>query len=137
VQEVWQRLCAAGAPPDREAFARAAAAAMRRILIELARERGRGGSGRGARRELAAWSEIADLMREDDLDRVLALDEAVRRLETRDARIADVVQLRYFAGLSVEETAALLSLSTRTVKREWTYARAWLFRELAPPGEPA
>jgi RNA polymerase sigma factor (TIGR02999 family) len=136
VAEVWLRMGSAGSPPDRAAFARAAAEGMRRLLIDQARERGRG--GRGARRESPAWSEIADLTREDDLERVLALDGAVRRLESRDPRIAEVVLLRYFAGLAVEEVAALLALSPRAVRREWTYARAWLFRELAPPGsDPA
>jgi len=104
-------------------------------LIDQARNRDRARPGGGAKRELAAWAEIADLTREEDLDRVLALDEAVRRLEARDPKIAEVVKLRYFAGLSVEEIAATVGLPTRTVKREWAYARAWLFRELAPPTE--
>ncbi len=62
----------------------------------------------------------------DDPDRMLALDEALRRLEGQDPRSAEVVQLRYFAGLSVRETAEALGTSERTVKREWAFARAWL-----------
>jgi RNA polymerase sigma factor (sigma-70 family) len=67
---------------------------------------------------------------------VLALDTALSRLATYDERQARVVELRYFAGLSVEETASLLDVSARTVKREWMLARAWLRGELAstPPG---
>jgi RNA polymerase sigma factor (sigma-70 family) len=68
-----------------------------------------------------------------------ALDEALTRLETIDKRKADVVMLRYFAGLSIEETAAALSVSPATVKNDWTFARAWLHRELArgDTGAPA
>lgn len=62
---------------------------------------------------------------------LLALDEALTRLEARDRRMSDIVKLRYFAGLSVEETAEALSVSPRTVDRDWTAARAWLFRELS------
>ena len=71
-----------------------------------------------------------DLATEQDLDTVLALDHAIRRLEEQDPRAAEVVRLRVFAGLSVEETAEALGLSERTVKREWAYARAWLFHVL-------
>ena len=72
-----------------------------------------------------------DLARDDDLDQVLALDEAFRRLEEKDRQAADVVRLRFFAGLSVEETATALELSERTVKREWAFARAWLYAALS------
>ena len=66
----------------------------------------------------------------------LALDEALRELEAHDRRMADVVALRYFAGLGVEETAAALGVSPRTVKRDWGCARAWLFQRLEG-GDPA
>lgn len=65
----------------------------------------------------------------------MALDEAVSRLEQVSATVAAVVRLRFYAGLSVEETAAALEISPRTVKREWTYARAWLARELRDEAE--
>ena len=65
-----------------------------------------------------------------DADDILALDEAVRRLEQQDAGVAAVVRLRFYAGLSVDETAAALGTSPRTVKRDWAFARAWLLRAL-------
>ena len=68
-----------------------------------------------------------------DLTDVIAIDEALSRLEQIDARKARIVTLRYFAGLSIEETASALDLSPATVKNEWTFARAWLFRALGAP----
>jgi hypothetical protein len=68
-----------------------------------------------------------------DLTNVLAIDEALSRLESTDPRKAKIVTLRYFAGLSIEETASALDLSPATVKNEWTFARAWLFRVLGSP----
>ena len=65
---------------------------------------------------------------------ILAVDEALERLEQVDPRKAQIVSLRYFAGLSVEETAAALDLSPATVKNEWAFARAWLYRLLGPIG---
>ncbi len=64
---------------------------------------------------------------------VLAVDEALARLAELDVQQAKVVELRFFGGLSIEETAAALGISPATVKRDWSVARAWLFRELAPP----
>ena len=96
---------------------------MRRILIEYARRRTRVKRGGGRDRvelddaHLAEWPDPHEL---------LAVDEAFRRLEAQDVRAAEVVRLRYFAGLSVEETAEALDLSERTVMREWAYAKAWL-----------
>jgi RNA polymerase sigma factor (sigma-70 family) len=74
--------------------------------------------------------EDANLATWDDPDDVLALDEALHRLMEQDPRAAEIVQLRFFAGLSVEETAKALELSIRTVHREWKFARTWLFRAL-------
>ena len=69
---------------------------------------------------------------------LVALDEVLNRLETTDQRMAQVVSLRFFAGLSVEETAAALELSPRTVKREWSVAKVWLYREMTGEhGEPS
>jgi RNA polymerase sigma factor (TIGR02999 family) len=120
---------------SRGQFFAAAAKAMRRILIDRARARGRqkrGGDadGRPARRlplDLAAVAALAD---DDDPETVLALDRAIERLAEQDARVAKIVQLRFYAGLSVEEVAEVLETSTRTVLRDWAFARAWLYGEL-------
>ena len=112
---------------DRAHFYRAAAEAMRRILIDHARGRARGKRGGG---RVRVDLEDANLATWDDPDDVLALDEALHRLMEQDPRAAEIVQLRFFAGLSVEETAKALELSIRTVHREWKFARTWLFRAL-------
>jgi RNA polymerase sigma factor (TIGR02999 family) len=116
-------------------FFGAAAEAMRRILIEHARARGRvkrGGDEQGhpARKLSLTLGGVADLAAEGDPEEVFALDEAIQRLEAHDSRMAQVVRLRFYAGLSVEETAAALGVAPRTVKRDWTFARAWLFAAL-------
>jgi RNA polymerase sigma factor (TIGR02999 family) len=129
VHEAYVRMLGGSHPPwnDRSHFFRAAAEAMRRVLIEHARRRGRVKRGGGrARVELRE----AHLVDDQDLDRLLALDDAIRRLDEQDPRAADVVRLRYFAGLSVADTARALDLSERTVKRDWTLARAWLYEAL-------
>jgi len=134
VHEAWLRLLGDDRPPwtDRRHFFRAAAEAMRRILVEHARKRNRlKRGGRQVRVELGAGNEPAGW---DDLDGLLALDEAIRRLESQDPQAAEVVRLRFFAGLSVEEAAAATGLSERTVKREWAFARAWLYDALAGGG---
>jgi RNA polymerase sigma factor (TIGR02999 family) len=117
----------------RGAFLHAAAEAMRRILIEHARARGRIKRGGGiARIPLEVIGDVADL---DSIDRdggesIFAFDEAFRRLEEHEPRVADVVRLRFFAGLSVPETALALGISDRTVNNYWAYSRAWLAREM-------
>jgi RNA polymerase sigma factor (TIGR02999 family) len=116
-------------------FFAAAAEAMRRILIEHARARGRvkrGGDeqGRPAKRLSLTLGGVADLAAEGDPEEVFALDEAIQRLDAHDPRMAQVVRLRFYAGLSVEETAAALGVAPRTVKRDWAFARAWLFEAL-------
>ena len=108
-------------------FFGAAANAMRRILVDHARQRLAAKRGGGAARE-----EIDAAIRvalEPDLD-VVAIDEALRALEAFDPHRARVVELRYFGGLSIEETAELLGVSPSAVNRDWTVARAWLFRQL-------
>ena len=112
---------------SRAHFYVAAAEAMRRILIEHARRRGRIKRGGDRKRVL---SSVEDLALEADFEEIVAVDGAIRRLEDRDARMAKIVQLRFYAGLSVEETAKALGVSDRTVRREWSLARAWLHREL-------
>ena len=121
-------------------FFAAAAEAMRRILIEHARARGRvkrGGDeqGRSAKKVTLTLGGVADLASQDDPDLVLALEEAIQRLDAHDSRMARVVRLRFYAGLSVEETAAALGVAPRTVKRDWTFARAWLYEALRASDE--
>ena len=118
----------------RAQFYHAAAQAMRRILVEHARARGRVKRGGGARR---LPLNILDLAEQADRDDVLALDEAIRRLEEHTPDIAAVVRLRFFAGLSVAETAEALSMGRRSVDRAWAYARVWLYRELYGDQSPA
>ncbi len=115
----------------RAQFFHAAADAMRRILIEYARRRSREKRGGGNARE---FLDVADLAASDP-DDTLSLVDAIDRLQEFDARLAETVRLRYFAGLSVEETAAVLGSSTRTVKRDWSFARAWLYDALGGAGE--
>ena len=113
-------------------FYTAAARAMQRILIEHARKKGRLKRG-GDRRPVA--SSVLDLAREENLEDVVALQEAIERLEAEEPRAAEVTRLRFYAGLTVEETAAAMDISERTVMREWDYARAWLRDALTPPAE--
>ena len=116
---------------NRGHFFAAAALAMRRILVERARHRRRIRHGGGRERAELSDDLIADPASEADGTDLIALDEALRKLETLDPRKARVVSLRYFAGLTVDETAAALDLSAATVKNDWAFARAWLHRELA------
>lgn len=108
-------------------FFTAAAEAMRRILVESARRKRRLKRGGHLRRH--ALEGAAVVARQPDSE-VLELDAALTKLEAKHGRKAQVVKLRYFAGMTVEETAAALGVSTSTVDRDWTYARAWLFREM-------
>lgn len=113
---------------DRRHFFGAAANSMRRMLVDRARRNSAARRG-GGRRRINLDSKIIDLQ-ENRSDAVLALDRALSRLEEHDRRKADVVMLRYFAGLSVEDTASALGIAPRTVKREWQFARSWLFTEM-------
>ncbi len=112
----------------RRHFFGAAAEAMRRVLVDHARKVKAG--KRGGDRMRVTLS-LGQQVTEDDPDRLLALDEALGTLAAEDARAAEVARLRYFAGLSVAETALALGCSERTVMREWTYARARLSELLA------
>lgn len=129
VHEAYLRMLASDAPSwnDRGHFFRAAAEAMRRILIDYARKRGRIKRGGGRIQVTLGDVRVGDGM---PLEDVLALDEAIQRLEEMDPGMAEVVRLRFFGGLSVEETAHALGISPRTVKREWAVARAWLYAAL-------
>jgi RNA polymerase sigma factor (TIGR02999 family) len=133
VHEAWLRLGADEQPTwqNRAHFFASAAEAMRRILIERARRRRAQRHGGGLQRvdiddpvnAIAAPAE-AD-------EELLAVHEMLERLARHDARKAELVKLRYFAGLTLEESAEVLGVAVPTAKRDWAYARAWLFREIS------
>ena len=129
VHEAYMRLVGdtAGGWENRAHFFGAAARAMRQVLIDYARKRGR--AKRGGDQPRIPLN-VVDLAVEAPVEDVLAVDRAVEKLAAKDPRMAEVVQLRFYAGLSVEETAAALGMSERTVRREWSLARAWMMREL-------
>lgn len=113
-------------------FFGAAAQAMRRILVDQARSRNRLKRGGGAAKvELKDDAAAVDNGPKTDL---LALDEALGALEEYDKRKFQVVMLQYFAGLSIDETAAALGLSATTVRNDWTFSRAWLMRQMGGKG---
>ena len=109
-------------------FFAAAAEAMRRILVERARRRGRIKHG-GEFERVDLPDEI--LIGNSTCEDVLALDEALTKLESQQPEKAQLVKLRFFAGLTIEQTAESLGISTSTADRHWVYARAWLFREIS------
>ncbi|MFZ0426952.1 MAG: sigma-70 family RNA polymerase sigma factor [Acidobacteriota bacterium] len=113
---------------DRAHFFAMSATLMRQILVDFARTRRRQKRGGGAIR--IPVQVLGDISREPPTD-LVALDDALKSLARLDPRQSRVVELRYFGGLSVEETAAVLHVSQGTVHRDWRLARAWLFRELA------
>lgn len=117
-------------------FYAAAAEAMRRILIDYARARGRlkRGPTPVPLERASVLLSVADLVSNEHSDQIVRLDEAVRRLEAEDPEVAQVVRLRFYAGLSGEETASALGKSPATVDRDWAWARAWLFRQLRSAG---
>ena len=116
---VWQ---------GRTHFIAAAARLMRRVMVDHARERHSLKRGGGA---LKVTLDEAALVTETRSEELLALDEALETLAAQDPRKSQIVELRYFGGLTVEETAEFLKLSHRTVEREWTMAKAWLYRALS------
>lgn len=129
VHEAYLRLVGEGPKGwgGRAHFFAAAAEAMRRILIERARRVGRIKHGGGRKRLDLEMTEVGE---EESLD-VVALEEAMQKLRRIDERLERVVSLRFYAGLTVEQTAELLGTSARTVKRDWEFARAWLYDALA------
>jgi RNA polymerase sigma factor (TIGR02999 family) len=129
VHEVYLRLGTAGQTwQNRRHFFAAAAEAMRRILVESARRKhaAKRGGGRSAHElddELAGLPEISD--------DTLAVDEALEKLASIDAQAAQLVKYRYFAGLTIPETAEILQISPRSADRIWAFARAWLHQEIS------
>ena len=113
---------------SRAHFFAIASRAMRNVLVDHAVRRGAAKRGGGVQ---ALTLNEADGSLEQPLDELIALGEALNRLERLDARQAQVVECRFFGGLSIDETAEALNISAATVSREWTFARAWLHRELA------
>ena len=129
VHEVYMRLAGAGTPwNDERHFVGIAARSMRQILVE--RARARGAQKRWAGLDRVSLSESLVGARAEDA-MLPALDEALERLEKIDPEQARIIELRYFAGLGIEESAAALGISPATLKRRWSLARAWLFRELS------
>lgn len=133
VHEAYLRIAGSVDPlwDGRGHFFAAAAEAMRRILVEGARRKKAVRHGGGRQRLDADTIAIAAPELEDDL---VAIDEALDRLAALDPVKAELVKLRYFAGLTIEETAAALGISTATAKRYWTYSRVWLFQQISADG---
>ena len=129
VHEVFLRLVGDRQVPwqNQAHFYSAAAESMRRVLLDHAKAKGRQKRG-GDRKKMPL--NVADLANAQDSEQILALDEALCRLELQDPEAAKVVRLRFYAGLSVDQTAEALALSPRTVDRRWKFARAWLFKAL-------
>jgi RNA polymerase sigma factor (TIGR02999 family) len=137
VHEAYLRLRPAGGEGWQNPghFFAAAAQAMRRILLDRARARSRakrgGDSGKPASKVPLNIEKAAALADDRDPAAILDLDRAIGRLTEHDARAAQVVMLRFYAGLSVEEIAGALAITPRTVLRDWAFARAWLYDRLA------
>ena len=130
VHEAWMRLVGADGHAkfeNRAHFFGAAAEAMRRILVDNARRKHRLKHGGALRR--VDWTHLDVAIAEDD-DAVLAVSDALDKLAQHDATGAELIKLRFFAGLSNVEAAKMLGLAERTAKRNWSYARAWLLEEL-------
>lgn len=137
VHEVYLKL--AGPAPqtswaDRAHFIAVASRAMRQILVDYARRRNR--QKRGGNAVKVSLDKAAEIAM-DEAESLLALDEALTRLETLNPMHGRIVECRYFGGLTIEETAAALGVSDSTVKRGWRSARAWLYRHLSDAEDDA
>jgi RNA polymerase sigma-70 factor, ECF subfamily len=143
VHEAYIRMARGGAltATDRSHFFAIAARAMRRVLIDHARTRKR--KKRGAGQRLQPLEDVTTYLRDDAAEELTAIDEALERLAEGSPRAARVVECRFFAGLTLQETAEALGVSLKTVQRDWMLAQAWLRKEVeadlggadaAPPG---
>ena len=135
VHEAWLRLTSEDpAAPfvNRAHFFAAAAEAMRRILIDRARRKATGKRGGGWERLDLENVEIAA---DADEDTLLLVDEALEKLAREEPKAAEIVKLRFFAGLTLEEAGQTLGFTERTAKRHWAFARAWLYDAMKPPRE--
>ena len=132
VHEAYIRLVGAEAQnwSSRTHFFAAAAEAMRRILVENARRKQ--GLRYGGNRHRLDF-EDAELAIKEPSEDIIALNEALSRLAKEDPTTVDLVKLRYFAGLTIEQAAQMLGISNRTANRYWAYARAWLYQEITRP----
>jgi RNA polymerase sigma factor (TIGR02999 family) len=127
VHEAYLRLVGGAHPQDwdgRGHFFAAAAEAMRRILIDRARHKQTRKAGGGRRR--LDLDDLEPALEEENDDRLLVLDEALRQFEAEDPRKAELVKLRFFAGLTTAQAAAALGVSLSTAEKDWVYARSWL-----------
>jgi RNA polymerase sigma factor (TIGR02999 family) len=139
VHEAYLRLVGSGDSEQqkwdgRGHFFAAAAEAMRRIVVENARRKSRVKHGGGLKRVSIADAEPAV---EPNAEEILAVDEALTRFGSEDPAAAELVKLRYFVGLSIEEAAEALGVSRATANRHWAYAKAWLRCEIGRPDDPA
>jgi len=129
VHEAYLRLAESDVSwQNRAHFFGIAARSMRQILVDYARRRHADKRGGGMTR--VSLNESV-LVMDEDFSRLLMLDDALKRLEQIDTRLCRVVELRYFSGLTVKETAEVLSVSARTVENDWNLAKAWLFRTMS------
>ncbi|HZI33441.1 MAG TPA: sigma-70 family RNA polymerase sigma factor [Candidatus Binatia bacterium] len=130
VHEAWLRLVGSGNQPwqNRVHFFGAAAEAMRRILIERARRKSRLKRGSGQALLDIAELDVAAVMPDD---KVLLVDEALEQLKLEDPEKARIVMLKFFAGLTNEQAAEILNVNERTVRRQWEFAKAWLFDRIS------
>ena len=134
VHEAWLRLVGKDGQAQfksRGHFFGAAAEAMRRILIENARRKQAQRHGGGQQR---VDIQEVDLAAAADDDELLAINDALEKLAARDQPKAELVKLRYFTGMTIEEAAEIMGISPATAKRHWNYARAWLHQEISSPG---
>jgi RNA polymerase sigma factor (TIGR02999 family) len=137
VHEAYLRLVGEGAQPQWDSHAHffaAAAEAMRRILVENARRKKRRKHGGG---RLRVELEAADFLAKEPPEDLEALDQALDKLTEEDPAKAELVKLRFFAGLTMPEIARVMKISLATAERHWTYARTWLFAELKDRGGTA
>lgn len=134
VHEAWMRLAGNSATSwdDRRHFYASAAKAMRHVLIDYARARGslKRGGGR-----VRIPIDAADLAATADSDQIIALDEALARLEEWNPELTEIVRLRYYAGLTGEQAAEVMGLTMRTFNRRWSLARGWLAQEIEENSE--
>lgn len=129
VHEAWMKLVGEGDPQfeNRAHFFSAAAEGMRRILVDSARRKHAAKRGRGAIHEELQEDQLAEAMPAEQL---LAIDEALELLEREDATAASLVKYRYFVGMSMSEAAETMGIPLRSAERLWSYARAWLRRQI-------
>lgn len=132
VHEVFLRLLGDRRVPwqNQAHFYATAAQAMRRVLLDHAKAKGRQKRGGGQKKMPL---NVADLAATENPEQILALDTALCRLEEQNPEAAQVVRLRFYAGMSIDQTAEVLEMSPRTIDRRWKFARAWLYKMLEEP----